>query len=202
MSANYYHILGVAENSSSADIKSAYRNLAKKYHPDLNKSESAADMFMLIEIAYSNLKKPETRAAYDRLLKIRRDKTTPESVKRKFQQDVDRMNRRGQQRAERYVKMTYDQYKKDDYFLSSLSGVIIQAFFTILSGTLIVFSTYLALRSIYGPIESEWNYNVVGILAFGFVPLLMGLVKVYEPLVKYIVIGKPKNSDDTYKLTS
>jgi DnaJ-class molecular chaperone len=42
---NYYDILGVSKDASPDDIKSAYRRLAKKYHPDVNKEPDAAEKF-------------------------------------------------------------------------------------------------------------------------------------------------------------
>lgn len=52
---NYYRILGVSESSSDEEIKKAYRDLAKKWHPDLNKSPEAASMFIEITDAYENI---------------------------------------------------------------------------------------------------------------------------------------------------
>lgn len=42
MKKDYYKILGIAKNSSTKDIKKAYYNLAKKYHPDVNKNDPSA----------------------------------------------------------------------------------------------------------------------------------------------------------------
>lgn len=56
---DYYEILGVNKNSSENDIKTAYRQLAKKYHPDLNKTNEAQERFIEIQEAYSNLLNPE-----------------------------------------------------------------------------------------------------------------------------------------------
>lgn len=62
---DYYKILGVARNASQEEIKRAYRKLARKYHPDVNKSGDAENHFKEIGEAYEVLKDKEKRAAYD-----------------------------------------------------------------------------------------------------------------------------------------
>ena len=64
---DYYETLGVARGATEADIKSAYRKLARKYHPDVNKNAGAEDQFKELGEAYAVLKDPEKRAAYDRM---------------------------------------------------------------------------------------------------------------------------------------
>ena len=62
---DYYEILGVDKNASEADIKSAFRKLAKKYHPDVSKEENAADKFKEAQEAYAVLSDAEKRKKYD-----------------------------------------------------------------------------------------------------------------------------------------
>jgi DnaJ-class molecular chaperone len=62
---DYYRILGVDRNADDKTIKSAYRKLARKYHPDVNKGQDAR--FKEINEAYEVLSDPEKRRRYDTL---------------------------------------------------------------------------------------------------------------------------------------
>lgn len=64
---DYYDILGLPRTASQDDIKQAYRKLARKYHPDVNKAGDAETRFKEVAEAYQVLKDPEKRAAYDRM---------------------------------------------------------------------------------------------------------------------------------------
>ena len=66
MPRDYYEILGVSRDADKEDVKQAYRRLARKYHPDVNKEEGAEERFKEINRAYEVLSEPETRARYDR----------------------------------------------------------------------------------------------------------------------------------------
>jgi len=66
MSKSLYETLGVKENASADEIKKSYRKLARKYHPDINKDESAVEKFKEINAAYEVLSDPEKKAQYDK----------------------------------------------------------------------------------------------------------------------------------------
>jgi molecular chaperone DnaJ len=62
---DYYEILGVSRNASNEELKSAFRTLARKYHPDVNKEPDAEEKFKEINEAYAVLSDPEKRRVYD-----------------------------------------------------------------------------------------------------------------------------------------
>jgi curved DNA-binding protein CbpA len=71
---DYYQVLGVKETATVSEIKSAYRQLARKRHPDVNRgSEKAAREFALLSLAYHTLIDPQERAFHDQQLAKQRN---------------------------------------------------------------------------------------------------------------------------------
>ncbi|WP_102026976.1 molecular chaperone DnaJ [Salirhabdus sp. Marseille-P4669] len=62
---DYYEVLGVSKDAPKEEIKKAYRKLARKYHPDVNKEPDAADKFKEVKEAYEVLNNEQKRAQYD-----------------------------------------------------------------------------------------------------------------------------------------
>ena len=72
---DYYKILGIKTNASQTEIKSAYRKLARKSHPDVNHGSEAARQFALLSKAYHTLIDPQERAYYDEQLKAQKNRS-------------------------------------------------------------------------------------------------------------------------------
>ncbi|MGW3852417.1 DnaJ domain-containing protein, partial [Streptomyces fagopyri] len=66
MARDYYDVLGVARTASPEEIQQAFRTLARKHHPDVNKDPGAEERFKELNDAYSVLSDPGTRQRYDR----------------------------------------------------------------------------------------------------------------------------------------
>src|SRR5690606_41319398 len=64
---DYYQIPGLEPNAGEGEIESAYRRLARKFHPDVSKEPGAEDKFKAVNEAYEALRDPQKRAAYDQL---------------------------------------------------------------------------------------------------------------------------------------
>lgn len=77
MDKDYYKIMGVSPDASEKDIKTAYRKLARKYHPDISKEANAEEQFKEMGEAYEVLRDPAKRAEYDQYLKNREFNQNP-----------------------------------------------------------------------------------------------------------------------------
>ena len=105
---DYYFILGVSRNASNSEIKTAYRNGCKQFHPDKNAHPDAKLRFIEIHEAYEFLGDEKQRKAYD-LAHNRR--VTPS-----YQQYYQQKEYAARNRAREYARQDFEEFKKSKYY--------------------------------------------------------------------------------------
>ena len=110
---NYYLILGVSQNANAKEIKSAFRRLARQYHPDLNPGDSiSAEKFKQISQAYDVLSDASKRRRYDRQIPMQQPKATTKQTQttpQTAQEYYDRGTLRAQNKEYREAIQDYTQ---------------------------------------------------------------------------------------------
>jgi hypothetical protein len=160
--ADYFRVLDLRRDCSADDIKKAYRKKAREYHPDINQSADAKDMFILATEAYefliSNFERVKRDAeAYDRAM----------DEWRKYRQ------RRARYRARAYSRTTYVKFRNTNFYKTT----------RIFDGTTIVFSILVALMvlivaitgyfyRLHHPIPGEEDPTISVLVLF----ILLGMV--------------------------
>lgn len=107
-----YQTLGVSETATKKEIKSAYRNLAKKWHPDINKAKEAHARFIEINKAYEILIDDTKRTFYDRYYKYSGTGAEDRSRYEEADNNVGKWSREAEQRAQAYAGMSYADFAK------------------------------------------------------------------------------------------
>jgi curved DNA-binding protein CbpA len=96
--SDHYKTLGVSENASADEVKSAFRRIARENHPDVSSSDGSKEVFLRAKEAYEVLNDPERRRAYD--LSLGHARQAQANQRRVQHQSNDRARRRVQQAAE------------------------------------------------------------------------------------------------------
>ncbi|KAK4757339.1 hypothetical protein SAY87_018640 [Trapa incisa] len=121
---NHYEVLGLCRGATAADIKRAYRLLARKYHPDVNKDSRSGEVFKSIRHAYEVLSNEATRTQYDRSLRFHEDTDMHHRAKWNGSADFDdgiRTYRWAELRQRMQHKKYWENYDADDEEFPSYS---------------------------------------------------------------------------------
>lgn len=155
---DYYEILEIPVNSGLPEIKKAYRKKAYQYHPDINHTPEAKDIFIRVTEAYEFL-----IAYHD---KIKTDQAAYQQAMddwRKYRQDRSRM------RARSYARSSYDTFQRTKFYKTTriFDGTRI-IYGLLISVLIIVFSIYGYVYRLHHP----WNDEKPSVVAF---ILLLGM---------------------------
>lgn len=187
---NLYAVLGINRTANTNEIKSAYRRLARKYHPDVNADPSAATRFAQINEAYHTLIDPERRRSYDRT-----GQTQTSSV-RQANAAAARAARRAyyQARADQVVNEWLERERQE----ARARG---KAVYTTV--TLFVSTFFVAMKpSFFEPRSVVWRIAVIALFAVGIWHLFKSLKEhfdyyTYQP--ERIPITRRRKTDKRFK---
>jgi len=112
MTEKYYNILGLNANARLEDIKKAYRQKAKLYHPDVNKSPDAHEKFILLSEAYEYLHKLKSEKVSKSSTHYHRRKASQQA----YEQWIRNERAKAQERAREHARMKWEEYKKTDHY--------------------------------------------------------------------------------------
>ena len=130
---DFYKLLGIADGATDAEIKRSFREMAKIYHPDINKSADAGDNFRMLYVAYDTLSDPFKRKMYDDLR--RNDFLQTENFWNKAY--YEKMQRRSDMRARGFAEMEFEKFEESVFSKVGFHAKQILAFlifFTMLCG--------------------------------------------------------------------
>jgi hypothetical protein len=161
---DYYAILEISTTSTKSDIRKAYRKLAKKYHPDINKSENAHEKFIEISEAYEILiNQKQVKEEYANV-SAEEQSNTDDHANEEFEQFRQEAREKARQRA----KMRYDEFKKQDeaYKISGLydAGLLINYAFRLIVTLIPLLIIYLTIHWIL--IKKAAYYSPILVLAW------------------------------------
>lgn len=112
MYKDYYSILELSCNATHTEIKKSYRTLAKKWHPDINKSQDATSKMQEITEAYLILNDPDARKRYDKIHEFYFRQTKVEQKEEKFEQ-AHRQEKKDNQQSNDNIPRTEKQTKSN-----------------------------------------------------------------------------------------
>lgn len=166
---DYYNLLGLNRGCSVEEIKKAYRRKAREFHPDINPSPSAKDMFISITEAYEFLLTYSKRAARD-----------SESYDKAMEDWKKYRQARSRYKARVYSQTTYNRFRNTNFYKTTriFDGTTIIFSMTI-SVMVLVFSVAGYVNRIHHPVpglEDPSIWVLVGFILFGMVLFIVSFI--------------------------
>lgn len=162
-----YRVLGLTHTADTQAIRSAYRRLAKLYHPDVSTLPDAHARFVAITEAYEVLSDPVARERYDRTRSSPSPKRASPANETRYQRATEDRQRSARAKAEEYSRMRYDRFDADVF--DTVAGYVVPKMLGCF-GIGVVATVVLILLIVLAQ-EFEWLGPPVIILALlGFIP--------------------------------
>ncbi len=198
---DFYELLGVKKNATKEEIKKAYRDMVKRYHPDVNKSDEASKIIISLNEAKETLLDDDKRSEYDKLLNdinhsktYSNDSTSYSAKKEEYKENY----------SESYVTrwqflMTYLNFGKDKLGIKFLKTIIViinyLVFFIIKAFTLI----FIFLLEVF---ENLINYIGIILMFIGvynfieeeiYISITLLICGILLILIKELILNKSVN---------
>jgi len=175
MRKEYYKILGLSEGASKNEIKKAYRDKAKQFHPDKCKLPNASEIFIQINEAYEYLIK---EAANNHKRSSKQYSGYKEKDNKTWEGNYQYETRK---KAEAYAKMSFEEFKKSDTYQSALEFIFIKSIGCLLTGIILIF-LIIGVASI--------STSLAIVLFFLFIPLVAIIMTMGEKYIDIPAIKK------------
>jgi hypothetical protein len=183
---DYYAVLHVTDNATRSDIQAAYRQLAKQYHPDVNKSTDAHDKFCEITEAYEFLINH-----WPRKMETFRDDGAgqKEYVSYRSTKEYDRFRQEVRERAHQQAKMRYEKFKQqhEAFQISGINDIALLLKIAFRIAGLLLF-IFLLLLPVYIAIQNGWIMIVLVFLTWPFAGIIGWYV--FDNRRHYFIPGK------------
>lgn len=144
---DYYKVLNISENATLEEIKKAFRELAKEYHPDKNKSSDASVKFREVFEAYEILKDKITKDIFDERRRKFYNKKSTESYNEKYtkSETYEYVKKEANKRAEYFSKMTFDDFLQSSIFMLKKATSKFALILMFLFGLFMIFFGFFAM---------------------------------------------------------
>jgi len=199
---DYYAILEILTDSAESDIRKAYRKLAKKYHPDVNKSADGHDKFIEISEAYEYLINHQQQSKGEYSTIPTEGKNATDYCAR---EEFERFRQEAREKAQQQAKMRYDEFKKqhEAFQKSGINDLALLFKMIVRIATLPLFF-FLLLIPFYMALHYEWISIFLFIITWPFAGIIAWYF--YGSRKQYFIPGKfyftPKRIKQIYTETN
>ena len=179
---NYYRILDLEPSASEADIKQAYRRLAKQWHPDVNGAAQARMRFIEVNEAYEFLMDPRRRDLYSRRTTIdERERLRREML---YKQWVAQQQQQARNKAQRYAERPMDEFVNSPIYKAAMRVSHVYNYIFIAVGIIITFGPGIKYLMMTAEELEERQVTTASVVT----PMIMGALftyGIYTFLFKY-----------------